>query len=278
MTILLRSRAAGDRTLGKKEYVSMKNNKYMPPEERLLEWKFPVDEKKKAEGMAAICREITEKKIRHYPVFLENVWIQVKFQPMTHWIVEGGLLLSAMALMLWLTKIGIREYEMLMICSVFIVFAGNIALSSIGRLFSWHMAELEQTLYLNLKQMVCIRMLEAGVFDLAVMGLFMGAAGRSDQIEAGMYLIYMLVPFLWSDTLYLHMIGCFRNTAYGLKSFAAGIVCGMLACFPLIWEEAYAFSYRQIWFFMAAAGTVLFIWEIRRILGKIEGGDSVCLN
>ena len=70
----------------------------------------------------------------------------------------------------------------------------------------------------------------------------------------------------------------FRNAAYGLKSFAAGMVCGILACFPLIWEEAYAFSHRPIWFFMAAAGMVLFICEIRRILGKIEGGDSVCLN
>ncbi len=255
-----------------------KYSKYAPPKERLSEWKFPIDEKKKAEGMAAIHREITAKKIRHYPTFLENVWIQVKFQPMNHWIAEGGLLLSAMALMLWLTRIGNREYGKLMICSVFIVFAGNIALSSIGRLFSWHMAELEQTLYLDLKQMVCIRMLEAGLFDLAVIGLFMSAAGGADQIEAGMYLIYMLVPFLWSDTLYLHMIGYFRNAAYGLKSFAAGMVCGILACFPLIWEEAYAFSHRPIWFFMAAAGMVLFICEIRRILGKIEGGDSVCLN
>lgn len=97
-------------------------------------------------------------------------------------------------------------------------------------------------------------------------------------METGMYMIYMLVPFLWSDALYLHMLGFFRNTASGLKAFASGIVCGMLACFPIMWDEVYTFSYRRVWVLMAVFGTVFFICEICRMLGRIERGDSVCLN
>lgn len=256
----------------------MKNNKNILPKRLQLEWEIPIDEKKKAEGMAVIHREVTEKKIRHYPSFPEHIWTQMWFRPKIYWMLEGGVLPLAMALLFWLTKNNVKADEMIRICSVFFVFAGNIALSSISCLFSFHMAELEQTLYLNLKQMVCIRMLEAGIFDLAVMGVFMSMAGGENQMETGMYMIYMLVPFLWSDVLYLHMLGFFRNAAYGLRNFASGFVCGILACFPVIWEDSYIFSYRRIWIFMAAAGTVLLIMEIRRMLGRIEEGDSVCLD
>lgn len=256
----------------------MKNKKNEPPKQLLLEWEFPIDEKKKAEGMAVIYREIAEKKIHHYPSFREHIWTQLKFRPMVYWFTEGGILLLAMALLFWLTENNAKEYEILRICSVFLVFAGNIALSSISRLFSWHMAELEQTLYLNLKQMVCIRILETGIFDLAVMVLLMSMAGGGNQVEKGMYMIYMLVPFIWSDALYLHMLGFLRNTASELKAFASGLFCGMLACFPVVWEDAYTISYRQIWILMAAAGTVVLICEICRMLGRIEEGESVCLN
>ena len=263
----------------------MERIKYRPPDrdgqrkECITEvWKFPVDEKKKGESLSEIRQEVTKKRIRYYPSFAEIVWNQMRFQPWSHWALEGGLLLFLMFLAFYLPENAETEREILTVCSVFFVFSGNIALSSIARLFSRNMAELEQTLYLNLKQMVCIRMLEAGIFALFTMGILLSIAGKRSIAGTVMCVLYILVPFLWSDVFYLHMLEFLRNAASGFRSFAMGLICGLLACFPLLEDKVYNPEYRYIWFFLAAAGIILLAGRIRRIFETIEGGEILCLN
>ncbi len=241
-------------------------------------WKFPIDEDKKREGLAAIRRQVIHKRVRFYPSFFQNVWNQMKYQTWSHWASEGGVLVLCMLLIFYMQGNRAEEHEILASSSVFFVFAGNMILSGTARLFSRHMAELEQTLYLNLKQMVCIRMLEAGIVSLTVLGMLLSMVGEESKTGIMMSLVYMLVPFLWSDACYLHMLGFFRKGASGFRPLVLGLICGMTACFPLMWEDVYAAEYRPIWYLLGAAGTVLIALEIRLILEKIEGGDSICLN
>lgn len=238
----------------------------------LSEWRFPLDKEKKEQSLAAVYQEAACKRIRRYPAFLEHVWNQLRFWYFTDWLMWGCLLFTAMLLALYLRRKNAGDLEMLTACSVFFTFAGNICLSQVARLFSWHMAELEQTLYLNLKQMVCIRMLQAGIADLIILTLFLGLIGEADSLETGASLLYMLVPFLWSDTLYLHMLTSLRS-ASGFRSLTLGLVCGVTALFPAIWQPAYKPEYRNIWQILAIAGIFLLITEITGLLGKIEQGD-----
>lgn len=242
------------------------------------EWRFPLDEEEKEKSLAAIYRAVEKKQLRYYPSFWEKLWNQLRFQPWKYRVSQGAVLLAAMLLVVYLDQKGTAGTASISACSVFLVFAGNICLSGVGRLFSWHMAELEQTLYLNLKQMVCIGMLEAGFVDLAVLSLLTGFAGKVSQLGTGVTLLYMLVPFLWSDILYLHMLTALRNTQSGYWHLAAGILCGLLALFPVILEEGYDPDFLPMWLLAAAAGLLLLAAQIYRILGKIEGGDSLCLN
>lgn len=113
---------------------------------------------------------------------------------------------------------------------------------------------------------------------MPVLGMLLSMVGEESKTGIMMSLVYMLVPFLWSDACYLHMLGFFRKGASGFRSLVLGLICGMTACFPLMWEDVYAAEYRPIWYLLGAAGTVLIALEIRCILEKIEGGDSICLN
>ena len=140
------------------------------------------------------------------------------------------------------------------------------------------MAELEQTLYLNLKQMVCIRMLEAGIAGLIILVLFLITTGDRSPAGIGSSLIYMLVPFLWSDTLYLHMLISLRNASSGFRSFALGLLCGAPVLFPVLWETLYRPEYLILWQILAVAGLLTLAGELRRLLGKIETGDAICMN
>lgn len=236
-------------------------------------WRFPLDADKKSQSLTVISQEAGRKCIRHYPSFAEHVWNQLRFQSFTHWLIQGALLLSAMLLALYLRRESSGGPEMLAACSVFLSFAGNICLSQTARLFSWHMAELEQTLYLNLKQMVGIRMLEAGIFDLLLLALLLGITGKANTLGTGASLLYMLVPFLWSDILYLHMLSSLRSIAFGFRSAALGLLCGIMALFPVIWEPVYLPKYLTAWLILAILGILLLIAEITSLLRKIEQGD-----
>lgn len=241
-------------------------------------WRFPLDESKKEKGLLAVYDAAERKQVRQYPSFWENLWNQFRFQSWKCHAAQGSMLTLAMLLTGYLNRKNVTETDSLIVCSVFLVFSGNICLSGVAQLFSWHMAELEQTLYLNLKQMVCIRMLEAGLVDLVILSLLTVFTGGLHSIGTGAYLLYMLVPFLWSDILYLHMLTAFRNVLSGYRQLSAGIVCGLLAVFPIPLGNVYKAVYLPLWGASAAAGVLLLAAEIYRILGKIEGGDSLCLN
>lgn len=241
-------------------------------------WRFPLDESRKNRSLAVICEAAEQKQLRQSPSFRQNLWNQFRFQPWSCRAAQGAVLLAALLLAKWLNYKEAAGSESITACSVFLVFAGNICLSGVARLFSWHMAELEQTLYLNLKQMVCIRMLEAGILDLVILSLLTGMTGRLNSAGTGAYLLYMLVPFLWSDALYLRLLTVLRNGAAGYRQFSAGILCGFLSLLPVLFEHAYEAVRLPWWRVSALAGALLLAAEIYGILGKIEGGDSLCLN
>lgn len=242
------------------------------------QWRFPLDEDAKEKSLAAIQRAAKEKHLRYHPSFRAKLWNQFRFQSWKCRASKGAVLLLAMLLAFWLNQKDVPYFKSIAACSVFLVFAGNLCLSGLGRLFSWHMAELEQTLYLNLKQMVCIGMLEAGIVDLAVLGFLAASTVARGQTSAYACLLYMLVPFLWSDILYLHMLTAMRSSQNEYLQLAAGIVCGLLSLFPLVWENPYQADYLPFWCGAAITGVLLLAAQIYRILGKIEGGDGLCLN
>ncbi len=232
------------------------------------QWRFPLDEDAKEKSLAAIQRAAEEKQLRYHPSFGAKLWNQIRFQSWKYRASQGAVLLLAMLLAFYLNQKDVPYFESITACSVFLVFAGNLCLSGLGRLFSWHMAELEETLYLNLKQMVCIGMLEAGIVDLAVLSFLAASTGGRGQSGTCACLLYMLVPFLWSDTLYLHMLTAMRNRQNEYLQFAAGIVCGLLALFPLLWENPYQADYLPFWGGALITGLLLLAAQIYRTLGN----------
>lgn len=243
-----------------------------------IAWEIPVNQAKKQESLLEISRAVQEKRIRYYPSFSDCILKQLRFQSGQYWALNGNILLAAILLVNYLNYKGTKGDMPVAVCSLFMVLAGNVCMSGVVRLFSWHMAELEQTLYLNLKQMVCIHMLAAGIIDSIVLALIVMMTGTQYEGGAGVYLLYLLVPFLWSDIVYLRLLTVFRGGMRGYRQLAAGLICGILALFPVLLEQAYHLEYVPVWAIFAICGAGGLIMEIRRLLGKLEGGEGLCLN
>lgn len=241
-------------------------------------WRFPVNQLIKQRSLSVINQAVQQKKVRYSPSFFTCILHQLRFQSGGYWLLQGGMLFMALLLSAYLNKQGAEGSVSITACSLFIVFAGNICLSGVGRLFSWHMAELEQTLYLNLKQLVCIQMMVAGVIDFIALALIVILCGSRYDGGMGVYLLYLIVPFLWSDILYFHMLTAFRGGMRGYRQVSLGVICGIMAAFPALFEEAYHQAYLPMWGILAVLGAGTLVLEIRRLLGKIEGGAGLCLN
>lgn len=239
-------------------------------------FRFELNESKKEAGLVEIARAVQEKKIRYYPSFFTCMLNQLQYQTWQSRFLQGGMLLLALVLGLWMNKANIEDTQSLILGSVFMAVAANVCLSTVGSLFSRNMAELEQTLNFNLKQMVCIQMLEAGILDFLILALIMVLGGSLNQAGAGGYLLYLLVPFLWSNIVYLHMLTFLKRR--GMGGTATGVLCGMGAVFPAFVKNAYDVMYLPLWGVAALAGILVLALEIKRLLGKIEGGEGLCLN
>lgn len=253
----------------------LKNNTACLPDSS---WKFPLDKSRKAMSLLLIQEEVLHKRIRKRPSFAENIWNQLRFQTWQHWMMHGGILLAAILLTILTDTEHLTGISSVSACSVFLVFAGNICFSSVARLFSYHMAELEKTLYLDLKQMVCIQMLEGGIVNLAALLLLTGFLDTGSDFGITACLLYLLVPFLWSDILYLYMLTHLRSIFPGLRQSANAVLCAILALLPAFIEEAYTQKYLLVWGFLSAAGILFLAAEISQMFHKIEKGESICLN
>lgn len=240
-------------------------------------WKFPIDDQRKAESLFVVREGVEKKRIKRVPSFAEHIWSQMRFQTWKYWTVQGGVLFTAMLLVFLLQRGQKVGTEAIVLCSAFLVLAGNLCLSSLGRVLSWHMAELEQTLYLNLKQMVCIHMLAAGVVNLAVLSVFVCVNGSRSEVGTGAYLLYMLVPFIWSDILYLYVLTVSRKTSSGYRQLSSAVIGVLLATMlPSMWKYAYEADFLFAWGCLCVAGIVLITIQIKGILSKIERGEILC--
>lgn len=265
-----------------------------------VSWRVGLDSSRKEEGLAEIALAVQKKKIRYYPSFVDCMLQQMKYQTLENRLLQGGILIMALALSVALRKFRVEDTTAIVLCSAFMAFAANICMCAVGSLFFRNMAELEQTLYFNLKQMVCIQILQAGMTDVLILALLTILCGGQNIAGAGAYLLYLLVPFLWSDILYLHMLTSLRGKGRGRRSgrhlegrsgrgmqsemqenmggVALGLVCGMAAVFPVFLGNVYEAAYLPVWGLAALAGFIALVMEIRRLLGKIEGGEGLCLS
>lgn len=84
-------------------------------------WRFPLDEKRKMESLGRIGRAAEKKQIRKYPSLAANIRSQLKFQSWKYWAVQGGILVAAMALVLYLSRAEADGEGAISVCAVFLV-------------------------------------------------------------------------------------------------------------------------------------------------------------
>ncbi|MCI8484643.1 MAG: hypothetical protein HFH41_09925 [Lachnospiraceae bacterium] len=162
--------------------------------------------------------------------------------------------------------------------SVTASFIGIFFILELSRNRDYGMTELEQTCYLNLKQIWCVKMILFGCMDLLVFTIMiLGIAGNTSW---GIFqiMIYLLVPFVWSNGIQLFVFTMLRGGKKEYLQIGTVLLTSILWLYPLSHPRWYTITYFGIWLIALAVAAAFWIREILRVWHKLGEGEMVCWN
>lgn len=233
-----------------------------------------IDQKKKAIALEQLRQAVKEKEISYSPSVASVVLGQMKYLSLS---ALGGQLICLLLIFgacAYLEGSKAQMMTWLGTGSVFASILGVFLMLELCRSSSYHMLELEQSCYLNIKQLWCVKMLIFGSLDLLLLTVLIG--GISKNVSCGLFAValYLLVPFVVSSGLQLLVFTMFRRGKREYLQMCAAVLVSLLSLAPLDMPELYTFACLGFWGMALLFGTVLLIAEIVWLYRSLcSGGD-----
>ncbi|MEY8389918.1 hypothetical protein D3Z36_16205 [Lachnospiraceae bacterium] len=218
------------------------------------------------EGKAQVLEQLQEavkaKSIRYSPTLLQTVLGQIKYLSLP---ALGGQITCLFLIFIMCSYLE-RSRAQLMLWlgtgSVLAACLGVFLMLELCRSSSFHMVELEQSCYLNVKQLWCVKMIIFGCLDLLVLSVLI--AGVSKNVACGMFpvILYLLVPFVISSGLQFLVFTVFRRGRREYLQMCAAVFISIVSLLPLSEPELYTLACLGVWMLALLAGIILLAAEI----------------
>jgi len=261
---------------------------------RVTDGNIIIDEKRKEEALSLLQREITEKQVRvlrnRKRILLQQfrymdksmIGIHTAFciVPILVMAVlhgcKGKSLIGKFLIEKFLLEIG--EKDIIFISAILSGILGILSIMEIGRIFFSGIAELSESCYFNVRQIVAFQMFLSGIVDLSVLFfgiLFVGMRWKIDLIRIG---LYILVPFVIAECCCLMVVfsEAGRRNSYLLLMVGAFVI--VLDCILLSSPELYRTTALTVWAGALMVGLLLFAVQVRLLFRGIEKGEILCTN
>lgn len=237
-----------------------------------------IDQKRKKESLSRIAILAEGKKEYYKPSFFEILKGQIRYSSPFCFIGQ----FICIALVLGLTEVlhqNNGEVQMyLAAISGTMAFMGIFLIMELSRCQSFHTAEIEQACFLNLKQVWCIKMVLFGALDMIGLTLILAVQPMGLPWELGSMMLYLLVPFVVSNALYLVLFSMVRGREKQYIQMAAAFLISGLAMLPVNFPILYTGAYLGIWMLVLVIFTSAMGAEIIYIRGELVKGGAVCWN
>ena len=218
------------------------------------------------EGKAQVLEQIYEaveaKNIRYQPTLIQMVLGQIKYLSLPALGGQIACLFLIFAMCIYLEKSQAQLMIWLGTGSVLAACLGVFLMMELCCSSSFHMVELEQSCYLNVKQLWCVKMIIFGCLDLVVLTALI--AGVSKNVSCGMFpvILYFMVPFVISSGLQFLVFTIFRRGKREYLQMGAAVFISVLSLVPLSEPRLYTFACLGFWVLALLIGAGLLIGEI----------------
>ncbi len=218
------------------------------------------------EGKVQVLEQIREtveaKDIRYQPSLIQMVLGHIKYLSLP---ALGGQI-ACLFLIFGMCIYFERSQAQLMIWlgtgSVLAACLGVFLMLELCRSSSFHMVELEQSCYFNVKQLWCVKMIIFGCLDLLILTVLI--AGVSKNVSCGMFavILYFLVPFVISSGLQFLVFTIFRRGKREYLQMSAAVFVSVLSLSPLSEPRLYTVACLGFWVLALIIGAGLLTGEI----------------
>ena len=232
-----------------------------------------------AEGKARLMRLSQEKQIVYCPGLFSMLRTQLRYMSLWEYGVHAGSLLLVFSLMGYVQKkelLGVQE--LFVMAAVWIIlatacFVGALELSAVN-----HMGELASACYLNLGQIVSLRLILGAacqLFALTGFGLFMRGERGTEQAPMG---VYLLLVWMVANAVYFFIFASVRGRGQFFVLMTAALLLSVLACFVSLMADV-------LFLLSIGACSVIFLLcalllggELAYVFHGIKKGEILCFD
>lgn len=244
--------------------------------ERFVLEEIQVKEEQKQRILQNIAAEAKQKHWQYTPSLWEIFKGQLKYISAFCLGGQAVCMLTVILLLGYFQERGGNTLTYLGVFSVAASYVGVFLLMELSRSRDYGTMELEQSCYLNLKQVWCIKMILFGCLDFVMFTvMILGIAGNT-SCGAFRSMVYLLVPFVISNSVQLWVFTILRGGRREYLQMGTGILAGGVSLIPLSNPQWYSVEYFGIWVLALAGSLGFFAREARQIYHKLEEGEIVC--
>lgn len=258
----------------------MKNKKDHDIKEkfRITDRLMQIDENRKRESISLLQNKIKEKQINMAHHGRKILLQQVRYMDKLIMITQIVLYVIVVIIAIMMRQKGVLEEEIILFSILISGLFGIISIAQISRIFSSGIAELSESCYFNVKQIVAFQLLISGVMNLTMLFfviLFVGLFWKIALIQIG---LYILVPFVIAQCCCLKalLLEIGRKNSYLL--IIVGIFITILYIVIASIPRVYQLTALSIWGVSFVVGILLLGMQVRALFEGIERGDILCMN
>lgn len=236
-----------------------------------------IDAERKKKTLHFLSVEISRKKALLYDkkIIIKNQLIYMD-KTSLFGSIAGSFIV--MALIYLFSELGWDNHEVIALNSIFSAFLSVLSLAGISNIFSSNIAEVGESCYFNVKQMVAFQMLYHGIVSLTV--LLIVTIWVSSQWEVAFLQVglYVVVPYVFTQCccLFSFLTKTGRQSPYVI--FIVGIfVCIVFATVAMS-PQIYSASAIVIWVTAFIVGVTMLSIQIRFLFCEIGKGEILCAN
>lgn len=241
------------------------------------EIQIKADEKKKACSLADIKKAVEDKRIYYHPSPIHILIGQIKFSAGYFMLLQCicGILMIIFIYHMKASQNSIYDY--LAVLSAFAAFINVFMMVEVSRSFSYQMAETEQACYLNLKQLYTCKMICFGATELLLLSGFLIVLGKDMEVGIFRFGVYIMVPFLISNLIYLVVFTEFRRIKNEYIPYILAFLLGIAATVPARFPKIYESANFGIWIILLLTALIGLGYEGYRMVKGMEDREE-CWN
>lgn len=203
---------------------------------------------------------------------------QIKYISPYTWIVQAAILLIVSCFLLLSTN-GINERQTIItILSVAAPIIALVGIPELAKSFSYNMWELESTSKFNLQKLVVIRLMIIGLIDLSTITIIVMATCTFYEISFVNVMLYILVPFSLSNSIYLFLLRKFQGKTVVFSCLIVGLIIAIALGFLSMFNMWYALTSTFIWIILFTFSVSTLAHEIIRLLKSIQRREELLWN